>query len=278
MKKIAFIGGGNLASSLIHGLLEQGCEADSLSVFDTAPERLELLGRRYAGIRICSTAPDIGGGSDAVLLCVKPNDARDACREACELLRDTDAAFISVVAGVKLAVLARWLNVSSLGSGVAVLRCMPNLAVAVGQGMSVLCAGDVLASADHGRLAEHIFKAVGAVEWVEDEKLMDLVTALSGSGPAYFFYVMDALEQAAAELGLQGGLARRLVSQTAFGAAAFAQKGEEPPAQLCTKVASKGGTTEAAIAVFEQHKLKLIFKRALEAAARRSETITKEVG
>ena len=277
MKKIAFIGGGNLASSLIHGLLERGCEAASLSVFDTAPERLELLGRRYAGIRICPTAPDIGGGSDAVVLCVKPNDARDACREARELLRGADAAFISVAAGVELAVLARWLDASSLRPGVAVLRCMPNLAVAVGQGMSVLCAGDVPVSQDHVRLAEHIFKAVGAVEWVEDEQLMDLITALSGSGPAYFFYVMDALEQAAAGLGLQGGFARRLVLQTAFGAAAFARESEEPLPQLCAKVASKGGTTEAAVAVFEQHKLKLTFRRALEAAARRCETITKEV-
>ncbi len=270
MTSISFIGAGNLAGSLIRGLTEHGFDAATLAVSDCDTARAEALARQYPGVTV-HASNQAAADCEILIACVKPDDMRGVCEEIAPALQTHPAVFVSVAAGVTLALLARWTRQSQL------VRCMPNTPVAAGFGMSVLYATADVSQAQRGEV-ESIFTAVGDAAWVENEALMDAVTALSGSGPAYFFRVIEALAKGAVALGVDAAAAQKLAVQTALGAATLARRDDADPKTLREMVTSKGGTTECAVASLEQSGIDAMFERALDAAAQRSAEISRELG
>jgi len=269
---ITFIGGGNMARCLIGGLLETGVDAGHIRVADIEPE--PLAAGMYPVQRFTDNAEAIQG-ADVVVLAVKPQILREVAQELSPHLRKTTQAplFISIAAGIRMAHLYAWLG----GSPLPVVRVMPNTPALVRCGASALFAGEHV-SVQQRELAENILRAVGLTMWMEEESLMDAVTALSGSGPAYFFLVMEALEKAGTQLGLTANEARLLTLQTAFGAAKMALESQDDAATLRARVTSKGGTTEQALRILQDSGLETIFRQALEAAHRRSLELAQELG
>ncbi len=260
---IAFIGGGNMARSLIGGLIADGCAAERIWVSDPTPEHREAL-RAQFGVKTTEHNQEAVAHADAVVFAVKPQILRDVARGIGEAMQHRKPLAISIAAGVRLTDLERW-----LGGPVALVRTMPNTPALVRSGATALYAGAHV-SAEQRRLAESILRAVGLTVWVADEAQLDAVTALSGSGPAYFFLVMEAMEQAGVALGLSPENARLLTLQTAFGAAKIALESAESPAELRERVTSPKGTTERAIGVLRDAGLEALFGQALAAAAERS--------
>ncbi len=267
--KIAFLGGGNMASALIGGLLTQGFEAGAISVVEVNAAAREKLAAQHK-VRV-SAAPDAATReSDTLVLAVKPQDMRAA-------LASFDGAIgatlvISVAAGLRLADLSRW-----LGGHRRLVRCMPNTPALIGAGITGLYALPEVSAAERQRAAR-ILGAVGEVVWVNEEALLDPVTAVSGSGPAYVFWFMEQLAAAGVRLGLPPEVAAKLALQTVLGAARLAAQSGEAPGALRERVTSKGGTTEAALRVFDQERLAERLSRALEAASRRGAELGEELG
>jgi pyrroline-5-carboxylate reductase len=258
--KIAFLGGGNLASALIGGLVAKGYDPRSIAVVEISPAARERLAAKY-GVRV-GTAPDAAtAGCDTLVLAVKPQDMRSALASFPENLKRK--LVISVAAGVRLDALSRW-----LGGHRKLVRCMPNTPALIGAGISGLYALPEV-SAEERKRAEAILGAVGEVVWLADEKLLDPVTAVSASGPAYVFWFIEQLAKSGEALGLSPEVSMKLAMQTVLGAALLAARSKEPPAVLRERVTSRGGTTEAALRVFEQERLAEHFRRAVEAASRR---------
>ncbi len=270
MANISFIGAGNLAASLVQGLVERGFDAGALTVADADAAKAESLARKYPGVTVRASNREAAADCEALVACVKPGDMRSVCEEVGPVLQARSGLLVSVAAGVSCALVARWVR-----NPPPLVRCMPNTPVAVGLGMSVLYAG-VGASRAHRDLAESVFAAVGDTAWIEDETLMDSVTAVSGSGPAYFFRVMEALVRGAVALGIDPAAARKLVVQTALGASMLAHRSADLKA-LREKVTSKGGTTECAVESLEQSGIDETFERALTSAARRSREISRRL-
>lgn len=260
---IRFIGGGNMATSLIAGLIADGYPASAIQVSDPSPERRHALQARL-GVR--ALASNAEGLTDAatLVLCVKPQLAASVCAELAPLLANQRPLLVSVMAGVGEQMLQRW-----LGAPLPIVRAMPNTPAMVQTGAIGLHASPEVDAEGRNR-AETILRAVGLVRWVTDEAQIDAVTAISGSGPAYFFLFMEALEQAALELGLDGETARLLTIQTALGAAKMAMESDDPPARLREQVTSPGGTTERALAVFAEADLRALVARATRAARDRA--------
>lgn len=256
---IALIGGGNMARSLAGGLLRAGAVPGDITVSDPSAETRSAVAA--LGVRVEADNAKAVSGADTVVLAVKPQVMEAVSGEIREAVRTRQPLVISIAAGIGCSALSRWLD------GPALVRVMPNTPALVGASMSVLFAGHGV-GLDHRQRAETIMRAVGEVEWVQDEALLDAVTAVSGSGPAYFFLVMEALEQAGVDVGLDAGLARRLVRQTAVGAALMAAS--DDPALLRARVTSPGGTTEQGIAALERAGLRSAFVTAVAAACRRS--------
>jgi pyrroline-5-carboxylate reductase len=271
IRKIAFIGGGNMAAALIGGLLKRGLAAQRVAVADPSTTQLERLAKDYA-VQITTDNAAAVLGAEVVVLAIKPQHMRAAALALQPALQATAPLVISVAAGIPHAALARW-----FGPKVPVVRTMPNRPALEGFGATGLYAPAVVGAA-HRALAETIMAAVSATVWVDHESQMDTVTALSGSGPAYFFLFMEALEAAARERGLPADVAQRLTIETAFGAAQMARNGAEPLATLREQVTSKGGTTAAALAVLEQAGLRAIVAHAVAAADRRSAELAAEFG
>ena len=271
MTSIGFIGGGNMARSLIGGLLADGCSPHTLRVADPSPEQREILHQRF-GVDTGSDNDAVAEQSDVVVLAVKPQVLREVALQLAASIQRHKPLVISIAAGVREPDLCRW-----LGGEVAVVRSMPNTPALVRCGASALFANTWVSPAQR-QLAESILRAVGLIVWVNDERLLDSVTALSGSGPAYFFLVMEALEQAGIRLGLDPGQARLLTLQTAFGAAKMALESAESPAVLRARVTSPGGTTEKALAVLQAGELEALFARALEAACQRARELGELLG
>lgn len=267
---IAFIGAGNMAGSLINGLISDGYDAKRIRAADPNNAALAVLARR-TGVR---TTVDNAEAADAdvVVLAVKPQTLQGVAREIAPVVQRRRPLVISIAAGIREDALQGW-----LGGGVALVRTMPNTPAMIGAGATVLHAGPEVTEAQRDS-AESILRSVGLTRWVEDEGLLDAVTALSGSGPAYFFLVMEAMEQAAVDLGLPTETARLLTLQTALGAARMAIESEEEPATLRRRVTSPGGTTERAVAVFEDGGLRELFGRALTAARDRSVELSRLLG
>ena len=258
--KIAFLGGGNMAGALIGGLLAKGYAADSMSVIEVVAEARARLAARYR-VHV-SEGPDAATfGADTLVLAVKPQDMRAALAPLSGRLGQQ--LVISIAAGIRLADIARW-----LGGYTKLVRVMPNTPALIGAGIAGLFARPEVNDAERAS-AESILGAVGETVWVADEALIDPVTAVSGSGPAYVFYFIEALENAGVDLGLAPETARKLAIHTFVGAARLAAESTEPPAVLRERVTSKGGTTEAALKVFAAEDLAGRIAKALQAASDR---------
>ena len=260
---IAFIGGGNMARSLIGGLLADGVTPNSIWVADPNESVLRNHHSRFS----VNTTADNGEAArhaQVIVLAVKPQVARTVAQALAPAMRDRRPLVISIAAGIRESDLRRWLGVDT-----AIVRTMPNTPALVGSGATALFANPAV-NKEQKNLAESILRAVGMTLWVDDEGLMDAVTALSGSGPAYFFLIMEAMEEAGHRLGLPQDTARLLTLQTAFGAAKMALESNEALSALRQRVTSPGGTTERAIKVLQEHRLEAVFDEALRAAHQRS--------
>ena len=259
---IAFVGGGNMAGSLAGGLLARGWSAGNIRVSDPQEDSRA----RLAALGVQTTADNIEAvtGADIVVLAVKPQIMRVACLGIREAVAASKPLVISIAAGTSTVSMARW-----LGEDTAIVRCMPNTPAMLQCGASVLYATE-LVGIEQRRAAHEVLESVGYAAWVDREELLHAVTALSGSGPAYVFLMLEAMQRAGENLGLAPELARRLSAQTALGAARMAQEGDVDVVELRRRVTSPGGTTERAIRVFEQSGFRAMFEAAMGAACDRS--------
>ncbi len=269
--KIAFIGGGNMARSLVGGLIAGGCPPARLRVADPQAEQLDYLRNKF-GVHVTADNADAVAGAEIVVLAVKPQIMHVAATAIRAAVETQGTLVISIAAGIDVPALQRW-----LGADTAIVRCMPNTPALVRAGATALYANPRVTEAQREK-AESILRAVGIVQWVEEESLMDAVTALSGSGPAYFFLLMEILENAGKGLGLPADTARLLTLQTAYGAAKMALESADSAAALRERVTSPGGTTQAALEVLEAGDLRDQFKQALKAARDRGRTLSRDFG
>ncbi len=270
---IAFIGGGNMASSLIGGLIDTGLSAEKIRFADPDPQ---ALAARFPVQHYTDNLPAING-ANVVVLAVKPQILPEIAKSIATAMPSEPPLFISIAAGIRMAELARWLGANDRKLALPIVRVMPNTPALVRSGASALFAGQHVNKIQH-ELAENILRAVGLTLWLEEESQMDAVTALSGSGPAYFFLIMEVLEKAAIGLGLPQKSARLLTLQTAFGAAKMALESEEDAATLRARVTSKGGTTEQAINILQAGGLQDLFDQALLSAQQRAFNLAKQFG
>lgn len=268
---IGFIGAGNMARSLAAGLLENGWRKQQVILSDPEPSQRQAM-ESVLGVTTFADNEAVVAQAEILVLAVKPQILAEVAVALAAAVQKKKPLVISIAAGVRLEDLDRW-----LGGGLAIVRAMPNTAALIGSGASGLYANERVSEPMRNQ-AESILRAVGVTVWLEDEYLMDVVTALSGSGPAYFFLVMEALEQAAIESGLDPQQARLLTLGTAFGAAKMALEGHEEPSQLRRRVTSPGGTTEQAVKVLEQGDIRQLFKKAVQAAVNRSREIADMIG
>ena len=267
---IAFIGAGNMAAALIGGLIADGTDPQSILATDPDADRRQSLAAQ-AGIRVLADNHAAVEGADIVVLAVKPQVLETVARDLADTIQQRHPLVISIAAGVRSDTLQRW-----LGGKVALVRSMPNTPAMLQTGATALFASPQVDDAQRNQ-AESVVRAVGLAQWVDEESLMDAVTALSGSGPAYFFLVIEAMEAAGVALGLPAETARLLTLQTALGAARMAIESADDPATLRRKVTSPGGTTEQAIRQFEEDGLRDIFMRALRAARDRSIELSQQL-
>ena len=274
--KISFIGGGNMATALIGGMLRQGMTAADVSVVEPFEAARAKLTQAF-GVR-CSATPAEAVNvsdltvktSDLIVMAVKPQSMREAAQAVAPHLRTQ--LVLSIAAGTRVADLSRW-----LGGHAAIVRTMPNTPALVGMGITGMFAAPAVSTAQRAA-AERVMRAVGDVVWLNDEALIDPVTAISGSGPAYVFYFLEALAEAGARLGLDAEDAKRLALATFAGAAKLAAESPDDFATLRTKVTSKGGTTAAALAVMADRQVKEAIIAAAEAASARGCEIGVDLG
>ena len=270
--KITFIGGGNMARAIYRGLVESGFPAENIGVVDPS-EAAQSAARASGLIRIAESATDADLSVDLIVLAVKPQVTDIALSPLAHRVSST-ATVLSIIAGINSASLA---NLLGLPNDDAVVRSMPNTPALVGEGMTGLFSNSDQRA--HGRiLAERVMSAVGQCVWVSNESDLDVVTAISGSGPAYFFLFMESLADAAIELGMSPQTAHQLSVQTALGAAKLAQASDDGLAKLRENVTSPGGTTEQAIESFEASELRAIVMSATRAAKKRSIELSEEFG
>ena len=267
--QIAFIGGGNMASALIGGLIQQGIPASRIDVVEPQGEARARLEAGF-GLGATGSAGPFLRNAGLVVWAVKPQIFKEAAAQARPHLA-SNALHLSVAAGIRTDSIVQWLGTQS------VVRTMPNTPALVGKGMAALFARPGV-SAEERELVERVIATTGDYLWVDDETQLDAVTALSGSGPAYVFYFIEAMMQAGQEMGLTREQAQRLAVGTFVGAADLTRSSTEPPEVLRARVTSKGGTTYAAITTLEKDDVKNSFVRALHAAHRRARELGDEFG
>ncbi len=270
-QKIAFIGAGNMASALIKGLIKNGHPANTIWACDREQKKLDRL-RETLGIHVSQDSVSAVSQCESVVLAVKPQAIKGLCAEIRPAVHKQQPLIISVAAGISSSTLAYW-----LGEDTAIVRTMPNTPSSVNCGATGLFARPQV-SPQQKKMAELLMGSVGIYTWVDKEQHLDIVTALSGSGPAYYFLLMEAMEQAATQLGLPQNTARLLTLQTALGAAKMAMDSEKKPAELRAEVTSPGGTTERAIKTFEQGHFFTLVSSAMSAANTRSSEIANQFG
>jgi pyrroline-5-carboxylate reductase len=263
---ITFIGAGNMARSLIVGLLQDNANV-TLRVADPDQHQLDAIRQHWPDVMTTSNNADAMQDANVVILAVKPQIMHEVAEELAGQAQHSRPLFISVAAGIREQALNGW-----LGGNLPIVRCMPNTPALVQAGATGLYANEHASEAQRS-MAESILRAVGITLWFDDESKLDAVTAVSGSGPAYFFLVMEAMQAAAEKLGIRTEDAHLLVVQTALGAARLALESNDPPAELRRKVTSKGGTTEAALKVLNDGGLTDLFGQALQAAENRSKEL-----
>jgi pyrroline-5-carboxylate reductase len=266
---IGFIGAGNMANGLIHGLIAKGTKSENIWASDLDDSKLQLLAQD-CGIQTGSNT-DIARSASVIVLAVKPQVMRDACKALAADIGDRKVLLVSIAAGITTSHLEGW-----FGESAAIVRCMPNTPALVGMGASGLFASTKVTE-EQKQLAQEIISTVGFATWVDADSDIDIVTAISGSGPAYFFLFMEAMQATAKEMGLSEDLARALTYHTAAGAAALAQYSEDDIATLRRNVTSPGGTTEQAILQFEDGDLRGLVTKALKAARTRSAELAEEI-
>ena len=266
--KITFIGGGNMARSLIGGLVATGMSNKDISVSEPKADLREKLSKIF-GVNTLEENASAVMGANVIVLAVKPQILQEVVTPLGALVAEARPLLISVAAGVTCSSIERW-----VGGNPALIRVMPNTPALIGAGISALYANNNV-SDGQGTLAEKIMAAVGKTVWIEEETLMDAVTAVSGSGPAYFFYIMQAIHDAAVREGLDAETARLLSLETALGAARLAVESTEEPGSLQQQVTSPGGTTEAAIKVLEDSGVKGTLRQAVSAARARGGELAK---
>ena len=267
--RIAFIGAGNMAASLIGGLRAQGLEAAQIRASDPGADTRARVNAEH-GIEVFADNADAINGADVVVLAVKPQ----AMKAVCEALRPSLKAhqlIVSIAAGITCASMNNWLGAQPI------VRCMPNTPALLRQGVSGLYATAEV-SAEQRQQAEQLLSAVGIALWLDEEQQLDAVTALSGSGPAYFFLLIEAMTAAGVKLGLPADIAARLTVQTALGAAHMAAASDVDAAELRRRVTSPAGTTEAAIKSFQAGGFEALVEKALGAAAHRSAEMAEQLG
>ena len=275
MTRIAFIGGGNMARSLIGGLLKTGIASSAISVAEPRADARQELGREF-GVACFAENRLAAADADVLLLAVKPQIMPSLHAELRDSLQRHRPLLISIAAGVRVDQLERW-----FGHGLPIVRCMPNTPALIGAGATGLYANHRVSPAQRAQ-AQHMLDAVGQTRWIDDERLMDTVTAVSGSGPAYFFALVEALEDAAVAQGMPRETARALAAQTCLGAGRMMVESGEDPGVLRQRVTSPNGTTQAALESFAADGLARITARAVAAATRRGEematALDKEIG
>ncbi len=267
--KIAFIGGGNMAQALIGGLADKLTAAANIHVVDINEAALAALRDKF-GVTTATAAGDAVAASDVIVLAVKPQQLREVVATLKPLVRQQ--LVLSIAAGIRAADLSRW-----LGGHTAIVRTMPNTPALVGKGITGAVAMGGVSEAQR-QTADAILRAVGATVWLDDEGKIDAVTALSGSGPAYVFYFIEAMQAAAVELGLTEAQGRELAQATFAGASELAIRSDEPVSLLRERVTSKGGTTYAALVSMEASGVKPAIVKALHAAAARGKELGDEFG
>lgn len=264
---LAFIGGGNMARSLIGGLVARGTDPATIRVAEPVDALRHALQQAF-GVHTFDQAADAVQGADTWVLAVKPQVMRGVCESLAAQAQATRPLLVSIAAGITTAQLDRW-----LGGDLAVVRTMPNTPALLGAGATGLFANAATGYGGRARAAA-LLGAVGATVWIDDEALMDAVTAVSGSGPAYAFLLAEAMQQAGEAQGLDPAAARVLATQTLLGAARMLTEGEEPADVLRARVTSPGGTTQAAIESFEAGGFRALVARAIAAATERGRQLS----
>ena len=260
-----------MASSIVGGLVESGHPAGRIHAADPFPESLERL-KAVAPVKVFHDNAEAAEGADVVILAIKPQVMAEACQSIAGAVAASRPVVISIAAGITVASMA-----ARLGESTAVVRCMPNTPALLGVGASGLFANTNTSTAQRGH-AETILAAVGITRWVDKEEDLDAITALSGSGPAYFFLFMEAMIDAGVEQGLSREVATQLTLQTGLGAARMALENDVDLVELRRRVTSPGGTTERAVASFEENGQRDIVQKAMRAAADRAAEMAREMG
>lgn len=268
--KVGIIGGGNMARAIAGGLLRGGMHATQLFVAEPRAEQCDLLRAELFGAKVTDDNVTVAAEVDVLLFAVKPQILRDVCEALQATVSRRQPLIMSIAAGPRIDDIDRW-----LGGNLSVVRVMPNQPALIDQGISALSANS-RADAGQRAVAEDIMTAVGRVVWVENEKDIDAVTAVSGTGPAYFYLLIDVMIEAATQFGLDAETARELAVETARGATALAAAETEPMAKMIERVRSPGGTTTAAFEVLEDADVRAIFARAIHSARDRARQLAAE--
>ena len=271
LPRIAFIGAGNMGRALIGGLIRNGTDPSHIRVADPSEQQLQSAHAEFS-VRTTLSNAAAAEDADVLIVAVKPQAMRDTLSGLAGAVAQRRALLISVAAGVRIDALMQW-----LGGHERIVRTMPNRPALLGCGVTALYARPGVGDGDR-ELAATILSSVGGTVWLEREELIDVVTAVSGSGPAYFFRLIELLEEAGRGLGLPTEVARMLSIETAYGAGCMAHQRTSEPAELRAQVTSKGGTTEAAFKELESADLRGIVARAVAAAARRATELAKQYG
>ena len=268
--RITFIGGGNMARSLIGGLVRAGTRGTDIAVAEPNANLRTALADDF-GVATFDSGSDAAQGVDAIVLAVKPQVMKTVCASLRDIVQAQKPLVVSIAAGIRIDQIDAW-----VGADVAVVRAMPNTPALIGAGAAGLVA-NAHTDARQREMAQRILDAAGLAVWIADEKLMDTVTALSGSGPAYFFLLVEALEDAAVAQGMPREAARALVTQTCLGAGRMLREEGEAPGELRRRVTSPNGTTQAAVESFEADGLRAIAVRAVAAATKRGQELSAQL-
>jgi pyrroline-5-carboxylate reductase len=269
-KRIGFIGGGNMTMAIAGGLIASGFPRDQLYIAEPLSKQREHLATQLSGITISQDNAAVAAAVDCLVLATKPQVLASVCRDLADTVQQHEPLIVSIAAGVGATDIDNW-----LGGNLSIIRVMPNQPALLRLGVSGLYANS-LAGPAHRELASTIMGAVGKVVWVDTESDIDAVTAISGSGPAYFFLLIDMLIRTATDMGLDATAARELAVQTAVGAAALAAHTSDDMSDLIARVRSPGGTTAAALDRLEEQDVRAIFSSALLAARNRAAQLADE--
>ena len=270
-QQLGLIGGGNMARGLVGGLIKSGIAPKSIIVSDPDENIRQALAADFS-IQTSANNSSVADVADTLVLAVKPQVMQCAIEDIAEKLVQRQPLIVSIAAGITIASIESW-----AGSSLSLIRVMPNTPALTGNGASGMYANQLVSKSQRAQ-AQKIMEAIGIAVWVDDESLIDTVTAVSGSGPAYFFYLMDAMIKAAQEGGLNPETSRQLTLQTALGAARLALASDESPTELRRRVTSPGGTTQAAVEILDKTGCETILIRAVNAARQRSVELAKLLG